>query len=423
MDRKILVGGYDFEQKVHRGIAFWGKALIRSLSENNDVYLLTSAVPHEEEKIALLNIIKNLENPEKLGKKQKLLALLRSKIPLKKRPILVENEFYGENRFEDKLQFLNFVKGFYNIKSFYDITAVQSRLFPKRPVKLKADGFDLVITTSPMNLRCNVPLVQTLHDVIPLTCFNTNDRSDVFYTILKHALRNSTKVLCISEFSKEECLKFFPQFEDKLVVTYQPIPVYAEEKTLAEDELIQKAILEKFGLRRKEFLLYIGVIEKRKNVKRLIEAFLAVYDKLKIPLVLAGALGYGKEEVERYLSDFPDKIKYLGYVTNIEKLVLLKTARAFLFPSYSEGFGLPPLEAMLMETPVLTSNRSALPEVCGDAALYVDPFSTKELAEGIVEIATNEKLQNELTEKGKKRVEEFSFEKFKSRIRKALQEI
>ena len=238
----------------------------------------------------------------------------------------------------------------------------------------------------------------------------------------KYMLEYSEKVISVSNFAKEECLKIFPKYEDKIIVTYQPVPIYEEDKELAEDEVVKKAVLNKFKLISDNFLFYVGMLEQRKNIKNMIEAFLAIYEKIKIPLVLAGGLGYGREEFESYLKDesLNNKIIYLGYISNIEKLVLLKNARAFIFPSFSEGFGLPPLEAMMMGTPSLVSNVSSLPEVCAEAAFYINPYNIKELADGLVEITSNESLRSKLKENFITQINKFSFENFKNKIESIL---
>jgi glycosyltransferase involved in cell wall biosynthesis len=291
-------------------------------------------------------------------------------------------------------------------------------------MKLDVQNINKVILTSPTNVVFNVPMIQTLHDVIPLTCIYHPpfDDSKIFYYRVKNMLEYSEKVISVSNFAKEECLKIFPKYEDKIIVTYQPVPIYEEDKELAEDEVVKKAVLNKFKLISDNFLFYVGMLEQRKNIKNMIEAFLAIYEKIKIPLVLAGGLGYGREEFESYLKDesLNNKIIYLGYISNIEKLVLLKNARAFIFPSFSEGFGLPPLEAMMMGTPSLVSNVSSLPEVCAEAAFYINPYNIKELADGLVEITSNESLRSKLKENFITQINKFSFENFKNKIESIL---
>jgi glycosyltransferase involved in cell wall biosynthesis len=418
----VLVGGYDFEQKIHRGITFYGKALIKALyNDKNSISLLTGAKDIKEKELSLLEVMKQLNDPHYLDNKSKIKKFVKFLLNLNRYKI-------HQNRYvnlENKLQYLKYIENFYNIEHIYDLTTVHNRINLKRPmnIKLKTD-IDKVILTSPTNVKFNVPMIQTLHDVIPITCIfhPPFDDSKIFYYRVKNMLKYSEKVISVSNFSKEECLKIFPQYEDKIVVTHQPIPIYEEDKQLAEDELVQLAVLKKYKIEKDNFLFYVGMLEKRKNIKNMIEAFLAVYEKIKMPLVLAGGIGYGEDEFRHYLYDkkLKKKIKYIGYINNIEKLVLLKNTRAFLFPSFSEGFGLPPLEAMLMGTPSLVSNVSSLPEVCGKASFYINPYNIKELADGIIEIVENEQVRAELKSNFNTQIDKFSFEAFRKKLSKIL---
>jgi glycosyltransferase involved in cell wall biosynthesis len=422
---KILIGGYDFEQKIHRGITFYGKALVKSLSEN-ELYLLTSSKFVEEKELMYLNILKKLDDPESdlILSKKKLTEYFKFIIKNNKHLIYKNNK----RNLKEKLQYLNYIDYFYNIPYLYDISGVHNKLFEKKPLDIKVSKeIDYLLLTSPMNIKSNIPVIQTLHDVIPLTCIEhpPMDSLKIFYYRVKNMIKYSEKIISVSNFSKEECIKIFPEAEDKIEVTHQPIPIYEEEEEIANDEIVQSSVLKKFKLKEDNYLFFIGMLERRKNIKLLIEAYLAVADKIKIPLVLAGALGYGKEEFISYLKDkkYKKKIIYLNYISNIEKLVLLKNARAFVFPSLNEGFGLPPLEAMKMKTPVLTSNVTALPEVCGEAALLINPYSLKELADGLIEISENNSLREELLKNAPKQVEKFSYDNFKAKINKVIDSI
>ena len=317
----VLIGGYDFEQKIHRGITFYGKSLIRALNGYN-LSLLTGVSGYKEERLTLLKILKHLDNPQMISNKLKIKKYIKYLLNLN-RSDLIKNNY---KLFGNKLQYLKFINKFYNLENVYDVTAIHNRVRLKSPMKLDVQNINKVILTSPTNVVFNVPMIQTLHDVIPLTCIYHPpfDDSKIFYYRVKNMLEYSEKVISVSNFAKEECLKIFPKYEDKIIVTYQPVPIYEEDKELAEDEVVKKAVLNKFKLISDNFLFYVGMLEQRKNIKNMIEAFLAIYEKIKIPLVLAGGLGYGREEFESYLKDesLNNKIIYLGYISNIEKLVL-----------------------------------------------------------------------------------------------------
>jgi len=419
---KVLIGGYDFEQKIHRGITYYGKALINTLRDH-DLYLLTSAKREDEEALLYLNILRQLDDPIILSSKKRLLAYIKSKLSFKYD--IVKNELTNNN-VKEKLNYLKYINYYYNIPRLYDITGIHNRFFLKNPLKIDLDKslIDLLILTSPTNIKANVPTIQTLHDVIPLTEVDhpPADSSKIFYYRIKNMLEYSEKIFSVSEYSKQMCIKLFPEAVDKIEVVHQPIPIYDDEKELAQNSIVQNSVLTKYGLESENYLFYVGMLEKRKNIKLLIESYLAVADKVNIPLVLAGALGYGKEEFISYLKDdrYKGKIIYLNYISNIEKLVLLKNARAFVFPSLSEGFGLPPLESMSMDTPVLTSNVTSLPEVCGNAALLVNPYSIKELAEGIENITLNNQLREDLLKESQKNIKRFTYTNFRENINRVV---
>jgi glycosyltransferase involved in cell wall biosynthesis len=162
---------------------------------------------------------------------------------------------------------------------------------------------------------------------------------------------------------------------------------------------------------REPMILFVGAIQRRKNIVRLVEAFERVASGWK--LVLAGSFGFGAEEaIERIeRSSRRNDIQVLGYVPEPVLEDLYRRASVFAFPSLDEGFGMPVLDAMARGVPVLTSNVSAMPEVAGDAAWFVDPTDAASIAEGLLRLTNNDTLRGELIDKGLKRSREFSWEK------------
>jgi glycosyltransferase involved in cell wall biosynthesis len=161
---------------------------------------------------------------------------------------------------------------------------------------------------------------------------------------------------------------------------------------------------------REPVILHVGAIQARKNIIRLIEAFESTAPDWR--LVLAGSTGFGAEEILRRIeaSSRRDSIEVLGYVSAAELPGLYHRASIFAFPSLDEGFGMPVLDAMAAGVPVVTSNRSALPEVAGDAALLVDPNSTESIAEAIGRLTISEELRKEMIGRGLRRAAQFTWE-------------
>ena len=164
------------------------------------------------------------------------------------------------------------------------------------------------------------------------------------------------------------------------------------------------------GGRRERIVLHVGAVQKRKNISRLVAAFAGLASDWR--LVLAGSFGYGAEEILRDIERSPrrESIQVLGYVAAEELERWYERAAIFAFPSLDEGFGMPVLEAMAWGVPVLTSNRSALPEVGGNAAALVDPTDVDAIAGALKELAGNDELRRQLAERGMTRAAAFPWE-------------
>ena len=161
-----------------------------------------------------------------------------------------------------------------------------------------------------------------------------------------------------------------------------------------------------------KYLLYTGVWREHKNLKRLMEAFLAfAKENQNINLVITGKYDPLYAEIINMPEQarLQDRVHFVGHVSEGEIIALYQNALAFVFPSLYEGFGLPPLEAMACGVPVVCSNTSSLPEVCGDAALYFDPLSLTDIREKIERITSDEDLRSELIHKGLGNIRRFSW--------------
>ncbi|MBZ5612183.1 MAG: glycosyltransferase family 4 protein [Acidobacteriia bacterium] len=174
---------------------------------------------------------------------------------------------------------------------------------------------------------------------------------------------------------------------------------------------------------RERMVLFVGALQRRKNVARLVEAFEQVAPGWQ--LVLAGSLGFGSEEILARIEASPRRadIRAPGYVSDAELERLYQRASVFAFPSLDEGFGMPLLDAMAHGVPVLTSNVSALPEVSGDAALLVDPTGLGSIVEGLRQLTEDANVRQQLAQRGLARSGEFSWEKAVEKTWKVYQEL
>ena len=199
-----------------------------------------------------------------------------------------------------------------------------------------------------------------------------------------------------------------------LGVPKEKISVVYNAPSLASNSADYGEICKKFGIR-SEYILFVGTIEPRKNVSRLLQAFDLLKGGYKLPhqLVLAGGKGWQDEQIFQTLQNtrFADDIVRTGYVSAEEKNALYQNASVFVFPSVYEGFGIPPLEAMTWGCPVVCANAASLPEVVGDAAELVDPMDESSIANGILRVLTDHEYAQQLIEKGRAQARKFSWDR------------
>lgn len=227
--------------------------------------------------------------------------------------------------------------------------------------------------------------------------------------VLQKSCDRADRIVTISEFSKQEILKYLKVSEEKISVVTLGVDRKRFHTHYPADQI--RLVQRKYGLKG-EYLLYIGTIEPRKNLKRLIEAYASL--PLETPmLVLAGKKGWMYREIFQTVETLGigERVKFLGYVADREIPLLLSGAKCFLFPSLYEGFGLPPLEAMASGVPVVASNGSAIPEVVGDAAVLVEATKVESISHGILRVLKEKGLRERMIEKGIQRAKKFRWEK------------
>jgi glycosyltransferase involved in cell wall biosynthesis len=232
---------------------------------------------------------------------------------------------------------------------------------------------------------------------------------------LKTALKKSQKVITVSGFVRNQLIEEMGAPKNKIVITNEAVDnkILEISKKISQTEI--KKTLDKFNIK-PPFIFYVGNAHPHKNVEGLIKAFLELRKKYQyLQLVLAGHDHYFWERLKAEVLDsrfrVNDNIIFSGFITDEELVAFYKSAKAFVMPSFEEGFGIPILEAMACGCPVVSSNAGSLPEVGGDAAAYFNPRNLQEMSEKIQEVLNDEKLKKQLIEKGEKRFEEFSWKK------------
>lgn len=229
---------------------------------------------------------------------------------------------------------------------------------------------------------------------------------------LKRSMCRADRIVTDSVFSKEEILRYFPQYAEKIRVV--PCGVDAARFHPVDDPETIRAVRETYGIDR-DYFLYLGTVEPRKNLERLVDAyhcFCAGKDEPPL-LVLAGGKGWLDSGIYQKVKDLrlEQSVLFTAYVPDAEIPALLCGALAFVFPSIYEGFGMPPLEAMSCGVPVLTSTAASLPEMVGDAALLVDPYQVDAIADGLQQLYTDSALRQQLRTAGRKRTAELTWER------------
>lgn len=260
--------------------------------------------------------------------------------------------------------------------------------------------------------------VVTVHDMV-YKAFPETVRARTRYMLdtgLKKSMKRADIIVTDSVFSKSEIVKYFPCYKDKIRV----VPCGVDLKRFYPDNDVERIEEVKKNLEiDSEYFLYLGTIEPRKNLRRLIEAYSKfLYNNNdnndSLPkLVLAGGKGWLYsdifEEVKKL--NLESKVIFTKYVPSGDMRYLMCGAVAFLFPSIYEGFGMPPLEAMACGVPVLISSEASLPEVTGKSAVIIDAYSSESIAQGIDKIYHDKDLRKRLIKEGIERSRNFTWEK------------
>lgn len=255
--------------------------------------------------------------------------------------------------------------------------------------------------------------VVTVHDMVYKT-FPETVRARTKYMLdsgLKRSMKRADLIVTDSEFSKSEILKYFPQHEEKLRVVPCGVDLQKFRPCDAPERIPE--VKKSLGIEG-EYFLYLGTIEPRKNLERLIEAYHIFSQRAENAprLVLAGGKGWLYDSIFEKVKELnlEEKILFTQYVPSEDMNPLMCGAIAFVFPSIYEGFGMPPLEAMACGVPVISSDAASLPEVTGDCAVICDPYSSESISDGLYRLYSDDNLRKSLSERGLERARTFTWE-------------
>ncbi|MEK7569862.1 MAG: glycosyltransferase family 1 protein [Patescibacteria group bacterium] len=277
---------------------------------------------------------------------------------------------------------------------------------------LLKEGLDVLhIPAGSIPLTYPKKVVYTMHDVAIFKHPEWFPSSFVSRNVLvPQTLRKADAIIAVSGSTAKDLKQLFNINAKKITTIHHGFDVQKIPLKRRATETLAKFKLPK------QYFLFVGTLEPRKNVENLMRAFKQLQEKTPaakdVVLVLAGQYGYHSEQIMQEMLDLGLKrsIRYLGYVSHNEKLELIKHATAFTFPTLYEGFGLPVLEALALGVPVITSNNSSLPEITGKAAILVDPKNVNDIARAMRDILTKPATVQRLQAAGPKQALSFSWD-------------
>lgn len=259
------------------------------------------------------------------------------------------------------------------------------------------------------------------------------DKKDLYRLLNweKYSVKNSSRIVTISEFTKSEIVKFYNYPAKRITVAY---PGYTKLK-IKNEKLKIEEIKRKFGIKG-NYLLYLGTLQPKKNIVGLVSSLNILISQYPHPegiprrenitLVIAGKKGWLYEEIFNKIKDLglEEKVIFTDFVAEEEKPYLIAGAKCFVLPSFYEGFGIPVLEAMSLGVPVITSNAASMPEVGGEAAFYCDPKSPRDIAQAMRKVLGLKKSQrDEIIAKSRQQAKKFSWENCCQKVLAALENV
>ncbi|MCR4280181.1 MAG: glycosyltransferase family 4 protein [Candidatus Komeilibacteria bacterium] len=238
-----------------------------------------------------------------------------------------------------------------------------------------------------------------------------------YKVVLKNAVRRAAKIMAVSDFTRRDIIRYYPEVEGKITVTHEGYEV--EHAGSANVNLQAMGIV-------KPYLLYVGAAYPHKNLYRLLQAWKLAQSHLQggYQLVIVGRHDFFYQQLLKDVENYLDKdVIFTGYVSDASLPNLYQYSAAYVFPSYLEGFGLPAIEAQSYGVPVLAANNSSLPEILGDSALYFDPFDINLICRAMVDILQNDDLREDLRERGYRNYLQFDWAAMAKKARRVYEDV
>lgn len=402
------------------GIAVYGKNLVRTLaSSGHDAEILYGPAFNVGNKGILdeVAVFDARQTREKRGVKRAL-RTIKSRFGVNAYPVVKSGNInwthIGYNDLEEK-----------SCWASNDIYNLANRSFSKYnkfvPLHFIGSQPDVCHWTMPMPIFGSKSInIYTFHDLIPLQYPQyTMEDKQKYYRLIKSVIKKSDHIISVSQYTKDQLINLFGISDSSVTVTYQSSKV--DGKIIDEDAGLGANILARdLGLDWKGYFLFFGAVEPKKNLLRIMEAYLQ--SGARYPLVVVGGRSWLADPDNDLLDQLSKPESFAAGVRRIEYLPstmlhrVIKGARGVMFPSLTEGFGLPILEAMQLGTAVITSNYGAMKEISGDAAIHVDAHSIESISKAITMLDSDNALLSDLSQIGKERSEFFSNKNYLNRL-------
>jgi glycosyltransferase involved in cell wall biosynthesis len=419
----ILIDGNDLWREQGSGIATYARNLAiaaQSLGAETSLLVETAPLPQSDPLLTEIEfydprapkwLIKSRDTARRLHRGVRSILALAN--PMRGYDIPIAGHVVNAS-FVDRLRHFNGLCAAPDIfgmaRQHFRLTGRRLKLRLPRPV-------DIVHWTSPLPVELvGAKNIYTFHDLIPLRLpYTTLDDKRYYLRLVRHLVSFADHIVTVSEQSKADILELLDCPTDKISVTYQAVDVAAEIAAGAADGLAER-LYRLYNIKAGQYFLFTGAQEPKKNVGRLLSAYFSA--DCDLPLMMVGPGGWKSESEMRLLAVHRRKrrVKLLDFVTRRQLIDLILGARALVFPSLYEGFGLPVLEAMTLGTAVITSNTDALKEVGGDAVAYVDPYRVDDIRSAIERVAKDDAFVEELQRKGPQQAKRFCPEEYARRL-------
>ena len=310
-----------------------------------------------------------------------------------------------------KKGFIQILKKIFSLFPVYFKTKVRSALKKINENRLKNFKFDVYFQPNfiPLDVKAS-NIVVTIHDLtfIKFREFHPADRIDFFEKFFFQSIKKATKIVAGSYTTKKEIMDTLGIDENMIEVIYHG---YDEDIFYPRDKVAQDAVKKELGIK-EDFILFVGSIEPRKNLKTLIKAYNLLDKNLqdRFKLVIVGAKGWENSDIHALIKE-NENIEFLGYIDDENLAALYSGATAFVYPSVYEGFGIPPLEAMACGCPAILSGIEVFREIYQDSAMFFEVFNENDLKDKLLKVINDRELRENLSKSGLLHCKNFSWAK------------